>query len=79
MGFLTFHPLIGDTSHGEGRHNRLFREHFDCQRLLLHAQRLTLPHPISDEFLTIEASLPAEFTRLFDRFQWHCQQREPGH
>lgn len=66
-----FHPLIGDTSHGEGRHNRLFREHFDCQRLLLHARRLTLPHPISGELLTIEASLPADFTRLFEQFQWH--------
>lgn len=65
-----FHPLIGDTSHGEGRHNRLFREHFDCQRLLLHAHRLTLPHPVSGELLTIEASLPAEFTQLFERFQW---------
>ena len=68
-----FHPLIGDTSHGEGRHNRLFREHFDCHRLLLHAHRLTLPHPISGELLTIEASLPAEFTRLFKTFQWYCQ------
>ena len=69
-----FHPLIGDTSHGEGRHNRLFREHFQCQRLLLHAQRLALPHPVNGEFLDIEAPLPAEFTRLFERFQWHCHQ-----
>ncbi|MEN8169751.1 MAG: pseudouridine synthase [Pseudomonadota bacterium] len=66
-----FHPLIGDTSHGEGRHNRLFREQFDCQRLLLHAQRLTLPHPESRTLLTIEAPLPAEFVRLFAVFDWH--------
>lgn len=65
-----FHPLIGDTSHGEGRHNRLFREQFDCHRLLLHAHRLTLLHPISDEHITIEAPLPAEFLRLFESFQW---------
>ncbi len=64
-----FHPLIGDTSHGEGRHNRLFREQFDCQRLLLHAHRLTLPHP-EGEMLTIEAPLPSEFTRLFEAFGW---------
>ncbi|MCW8826671.1 MAG: pseudouridine synthase [Gammaproteobacteria bacterium] len=66
-----FHPLIGDTSHGEGRHNRLFREAFDCHRLLLHARRLSLPHPDSGEQLIIEAPLPSEFVQLFERFQWH--------
>jgi len=65
-----FHPLIGDTSHGEGRHNRLFREQFGCHRLLLHAQRLSLPHPISEALITIEAPLPIEYTQLFERFQW---------
>ncbi|MCW8887650.1 MAG: pseudouridine synthase [Gammaproteobacteria bacterium] len=65
-----FHPLIGDTSHGEGRHNRLFREAFDCHRLLLHARRLSLPHPGSGEQLIIEAPLPPEFVQLFERFQW---------
>ncbi|MDH3355799.1 MAG: pseudouridine synthase [Chromatiales bacterium] len=65
-----FHPLIGDTSHGEGRHNRLFRETFNCHRLLLHARRLTLPHPINGEFITIEAPLPIEFTNLFESFRW---------
>jgi tRNA pseudouridine65 synthase len=65
-----FHPLIGDTSHGEGRHNRLFREQFDCHRLLLHARRLRLPPPHLAEPLTIEAPLPAEFLRLFDEFGW---------
>lgn len=65
-----FHPLIGDTSHGEGRHNRLFREQFDCHRLLLHAHRLALSHPIRGEHITIEAPLPVEFLRLFESFQW---------
>lgn len=65
-----FHPLIGDTSHGEGRHNRLFRDKFDCYRLLLHARRLTLPHPTSGTVITIEAPLPLEFTRLIEKFQW---------
>jgi tRNA pseudouridine65 synthase len=65
-----FHPLIGDTSHGEGRHNRLFREQFDCHRLLLHARRLTLPHPDCGSVITITAPLPAEFRRLITQFQW---------
>ncbi|WP_287796678.1 pseudouridine synthase, partial [Idiomarina sp.] len=29
------HPIVGDTNHGDGRHNNFFREHFNCHRLLL--------------------------------------------
>jgi tRNA pseudouridine65 synthase len=65
-----FHPLIGDTSHGEGRHNRLFREEFAVERLLLHAHRLQLPHPDTETPLTITAPLPAEFVQLISRFGW---------
>ncbi|MCK5814190.1 MAG: tRNA pseudouridine(65) synthase TruC, partial [Cocleimonas sp.] len=30
-----FHPIVGDTSHGDGKQNTFFREYFDCHRLLL--------------------------------------------
>ena len=56
-----FHPLIGDTRYGEGRHNRLFRDHFAAERLLLHAQELVCNHPCSGDRLTITAPLPADF------------------
>jgi tRNA pseudouridine65 synthase len=39
------HPLIGDTTHGEGRHNRLFRASYGLHRLLLHAHELEIGHP----------------------------------
>lgn len=65
-----FHPLIGDTSHGEGRHNRLFREEFAVARLLLHARRLQLPHPDTHAPLNITAPLPEEFVQLMRRFGW---------
>ena len=38
------HHLIGDTSHGDGRHNRSFRM-MGIHRMLLHAERLAFPHP----------------------------------
>lgn len=65
-----FHPLIGDTSHGEGRHNRLFRERFDVHRLLLHAWKLTFRHPYNGEQMTITAPLPEEFERVMGEFGW---------
>lgn len=67
-----FHPLIGDTSHGEGRHNRLFREHFQVERLLLHAHRLAFRHPLNGEAITIQAPLPEAFVKLFGEFGWSC-------
>jgi tRNA pseudouridine65 synthase len=39
------HPIIGDTSYGQGRHNRLFRERLDSHRLLLAAVELALTAP----------------------------------
>ncbi len=65
-----FHPLVGDTSHGEGRHNRLFREHFGINRLLLHAWKLHFRHPENGEMVTITAPLPVEFEQLFRAFGW---------
>lgn len=51
------HPIIGDTSHGRGAYNRWFREHLDCDRLLLHALGVTLSHPVGGVALRITAPL----------------------
>jgi len=64
------HPLIGDTTYGEGRHNRLFRERFDCHRLLLSAVELTIRHPDDGRALTICAPVAGEYRQLLERFGW---------
>ncbi len=64
------HHLIGDTSHGRGDHNRLFREHYGVHRMLLHAHRLRFAHPISGEVLTIEAPVDMVWMGLMERFGW---------
>ena len=60
------HPIVGDVNHGDGHHNRLFRRVFGCPRLLLHASRLSVPHPETADPLVIEAPLPEELRRLFE-------------
>ena len=62
-----FHPVIGDTRYGEGRHNRLFREEFACRRMLLHARSLRIRHPVSGMSLPIIARLPEDFRLILDR------------
>lgn len=65
-----FHPLVGDTHYGEGRHNRLFREHFGCHRLLLMATGLEFEHPVQGQRMRLEAPVSPEVDRLFRQFGW---------
>ncbi|WP_113906205.1 tRNA pseudouridine(65) synthase TruC [Aliidiomarina celeris] len=59
------HPIIGDTNHGDGRHNRFFREHFNCNRLLLAATALQFSHPVSGEPIALRIDLPSDFLEPF--------------
>lgn len=63
-----FHPIVGDTTHGDGKHNALFREKLGCQRLLLHAVQLQLMHPQHGTQLLIRAGLPADFEPFVNLF-----------
>lgn len=64
-----FHHLIGDTSHGDGRHNRNFRM-LGVHRMLLHARRLAFTHPRSGERIVVEAPVDAEFARALALFDY---------
>lgn len=73
-----FHPVIGDTTHGEGRHNRLFRERYGVGQLLLLARRLTFDHPFTGRRCEIAAPLGDGWRRLFDAFSWREGDLEYG-
>jgi len=57
------HPVAGDTTHGDGRHNRLLRNHFDSHRLLLHAWRISWPQENAGR-VRVSAPLPPEASRV---------------
>lgn len=61
------HHLIGDTSHGDGRHNRMFRA-LGIHRMLLHAQRLAFAHPHGGARIDAVAPLDAGFARAIGLF-----------
>lgn len=61
------HPVIGDTIHGDTKHNIFFRETLGVHRMLLHATTLSFPHPYSREILTLEAPLPKEFSEVIEQ------------
>jgi tRNA pseudouridine65 synthase len=61
------HHLIGDSSHGDGRHNRAFRM-LGVHRMLLHARRLAFTHPVSGARMDVVAPFDAQFTRALQLF-----------
>ena len=62
------HPILGDATHGKGPLNRAVAELLGLQRLWLHAQSLTLTHPVSGQPLVIHSALADEWT-LWDAFR----------
>ncbi len=67
------HHLIGDSSHGDGRHNRIFRQ-LGVHRMLLHAWRLSFDHPHTGQRVRAEAPFDAEFSRALALFGLGCCQ-----
>ena len=64
------HPIIGDSTYGKGRHNRLFHEVFSCQRMLLACTALRFAHPASGAPLHLEAAPDGDFARVLAALGW---------
>lgn len=58
------HPIIGDRPHGCNKQNKLFKEHFEMNTMLLHARQLAFTHPVTSERIIIIAPFQAEFQRM---------------
>ncbi|WP_109082504.1 tRNA pseudouridine(65) synthase TruC [Aggregatibacter kilianii] len=65
-----FHPILGDTQYGDLHQNRALTEHTGCSRLMLHAEKLTFVHPMTQLPITIQAGLDAQWRNLMQTFQW---------
>ncbi|POA98305.1 pseudouridylate synthase [Chromobacterium sinusclupearum] len=64
------HPIIGDSTYGKGRHNRMFADELDCRRMLLACLEMELTHPVSGTPLRIACPLESGFSALIDRLGW---------
>lgn len=56
-----FHPIIGDRPHGCNKQNKLWKEHFGIQNMMLHAEKLKFI--FNDETILITASLSNSFNK----------------
>ncbi|MDB5023393.1 MAG: pseudouridylate synthase [Mucilaginibacter sp.] len=65
-----FHPIIGDRTHGCNKQNKLFKEKWEMNTMLLHALALMFNHPITGDPITIEAPFQQEFVRVMRLMGW---------
>lgn len=63
------HPILGDTSHGDGKQNKFLRERFDFKNLALSCTRLGFEHPASQRWLEITCSPGASIEQLLNDWQ----------
>ncbi|MCX6124637.1 MAG: pseudouridine synthase [Proteobacteria bacterium] len=64
------HPLVGDTKHGDGEHNRIWRVEQQSSRLMLHASALSFLHPLENKVTEIYSPLPDSFARHLVELPW---------
>lgn len=63
------HPLVGDSRHGDLRHNHMFRDQLGLEALFLHAHTLCFTHPAGRR-IALSAPLPAHFEAILRRWDW---------
>lgn len=64
------HHVIGDTTYGDGVHNRFFRDHFNCRRLLLHCHELSFFHPFLEKRIHIQAPIEDNMLDILHQLNW---------
>lgn len=56
-----FHPIIGDRPHGCNKQNKLWKERYDMDTMMLHARSLTFQHPHTKAEIKLTAGLQPAF------------------
>ena len=64
------HPIVGDSTYGKGRHNRLFAERYGVRRLLLACVGLEFMHPLNGTRVSVRAPLEGNFAAMIHALGW---------
>jgi tRNA pseudouridine65 synthase len=60
------HPILGDTTHGDGKQNKFLRHHFNYASLALTCTSVVFEHPVSNAEISVSASLHTNAQRLLN-------------
>ncbi|MBU2883995.1 tRNA pseudouridine(65) synthase TruC [Psychrosphaera sp. B3R10] len=64
------HPMIGDTTHGDGKQNKSASINLNLHRLALVAKSISFDHPVSHQPLTITANLDTSLKNVYQKLGW---------
>ena len=64
------HPILGDTTHGDGKHNKFARDQFAFNGLALTCQQMSIYHPVSNEKLIIMNDFDQRMSTLMSQWGW---------
>lgn len=66
-----YHPIIGDRTHGCNKQNKLFKETWEMETMLLHAVQLSFTHPVNGaEIVIINAPMQPGFLQAMAIMGW---------
>lgn len=63
------HPIVGDTAHGDGKHNRFIRQQFHFNQLALTCKSMSFTHPVSETPLILCCELDKNISALLEKWQ----------
>ena len=58
------HPILGSRPHGCNKQNKLWLENFELKGMMLLAHQLVFNHPITNERITLNATINEEFEKV---------------
>lgn len=70
------HPIIGDTSHGDGKQNRYLASHVQIQRLALCAVGIDFIHPVTSKQMSVHTKLDDDLNGIRFLLADYCVSKE---
>lgn len=68
------HPIIGDTTHGDGKHNKMLRQQFNLAGLALSCHKMIIHHPIEQTPLELRSEFDERMAKLL--ISWGFSRKE---
>jgi len=65
------HPIIADRPHGCNKQNKMFKEKFNMDTMLLHAKSVSFNHPYTNETINITADIQSELKRMIKQLKFN--------
>ncbi len=61
------HPIIGDTTHGDGKQNKFAKSHFTFANLALSCTQMGFVHPVSGQWVNVNSDVHNELRRFIEQ------------